>query len=91
VESIIMEHPAVAEVAVIGEPDPERTEIVKAFVVLRRGYEPSDKLVTELQQQVRKRPSLHAYPRKIEFIGDLPKTPSGKVQRFMLRKRPESL
>ena len=87
VESVIIEHPAVAEVAVVGKPDPERTEIVKAFVVLRPGIEPSGALKTELQQMVRTRLSLHAYPREVEFIAELPKTPSGKVQRFLLRRR----
>lgn len=87
VESVLIEHPAVAEVAVIGKPDPDRTEIVKAFVVLRPGYEPSEKLAAELQQHVRIRLSLHAYPREIEFLRELPKTPSGKVQRYVLRQR----
>jgi acetyl-CoA synthetase len=87
VESSIIEHPSVAEVAVVGKPDPERTEIVKAFVVLRSGITPSDALKTELQQHVRTRLALHAYPREIEFIDELPKTPSGKVQRFLLRQR----
>ena len=86
-ESSIIEHPSVAEVAVVGKPDPERTEIVKAFVVLRSGFAASDALKGELQQHVRKRLGLHAYPREIEFIGELPKTPSGKVQRFLLRER----
>ena len=87
VESVIIEHPAVAEVAVVGKPDPERTEIVKAFVVLRKGHAPSDELAAELQQHVRKRLSLHAYPREVEFVDELPKTASGKVQRFLLRRR----
>ncbi len=87
VESVIIEHPAVAEVAVVGKPDPERTEIVKAFVVLRPGVDPSDALKTELQQHVRTRLSLHAYPREIAFVAELPKTPSGKVQRFLLRRQ----
>jgi acetyl-CoA synthetase len=82
-----MEHPAIAEVAVIGKPDPKRTEIVKAFAVLRRGVQPSNDLVDELQHHVRKRLSLHAYPREIEFLSELPKKPSGKVQRFLLRQR----
>ena len=87
VESVLIEHPAVAEVAVVGKPDPDRTEIVKAFVVLRQGYEPSGELAAELQRHVRARLSLHAYPREIEFLPELPKTPSGKVQRFLLRQR----
>jgi acetyl-CoA synthetase len=87
VESVIIEHPAVAEVAVVGKPDPERTEIVKAFVVLRKGHAPSAELAAELQQHVRKRLSLHAYPREVEFVDELPKTASGKVQRFLLRRR----
>jgi acetyl-CoA synthetase len=87
VESSIIEHPSVAEVAVVGKPDPERTEIVKAFVVLRPGFDPSDALKAELQQHVRTRLALHAYPREIQFINELPKTPSGKVQRFLLRRQ----
>jgi acetyl-CoA synthetase len=87
VESALMEHPAIAEVAVIGKPDSERTEIVKAFAVVRRGIQPSSDLVEELQQHVRRRLSLHAYPREMEFLAELPKTPSGKVQRFLLRQR----
>ena len=87
VESALIEHPAVIEAAVVGKPDPERTEIVKAFVVLAKGFEASDALAEELQQHVRKRLSTHAFPREIEFVADLPKTPSGKVQRFILRNQ----
>jgi acetyl-CoA synthetase len=87
VESVLMEHPCVAEVAVVGKPDPERTEIVKAFIILRQGHAASDALSSELQQHVRQRLSLHAYPREVEFVADLPKTPSGKMQRFLLRQR----
>lgn len=85
VESALIEHPSVVEAAVVGKPDPERTEIVKAFVVLKAGFEPSDALADELQQYVKRRLSAHAYPREIEFMAALPKTPSGKVQRFILR------
>jgi acetyl-CoA synthetase len=83
VESALIEHAAVIEAAVVGKPDPERTEIVKAFVVLRPGLEPSDNLAEELRQRL----SAHAYPREIEFAEQLPKTPSGKLQRFILRNR----
>lgn len=85
VESALLEHPAVVEAAVVGKPDPERTEIVKAFVVLAAGVAPSDELAEELRLHVRKRLSAHAYPREIQFMEQLPKTPSGKLQRFILR------
>ncbi|WP_234050993.1 MULTISPECIES: acyl-CoA synthetase [unclassified Xanthobacter] len=87
VESALIEHPAVIEAAVIGKPDPERTELVKAFVILREGVEPTDALAEELRQYVKHRLSAHAYPREIEFRTELPKTPSGKLQRFMLRNQ----
>jgi len=86
VESALIEHPAVVEAAVVGVPDPERTEIVKAFVVLAKGAEGTEALREELAQHVKKRLSAHAYPRTIDFVADLPKTPSGKIQRFILRK-----
>ena len=86
VESVLIEHPAVAEVAVVGKPDPERTEIVKAFIVLRTRPNDPTALKSELQKFVRTRLSLHAYPREIEFRDELPKTPSGKIQRFLLRE-----
>ena len=85
VESALIEHPAVADVAVVGKPDSERTEIIKAFVVLRGGHERSDALVKDLQRHVRERLSKHAYPREVEFLDVLPRTPSGKIQRFALR------
>lgn len=85
VESVVMEHPAVAEVAVVGKPDPQRTEIVKAFIVLKAGVDGTEALKEEIQQMVRKRLSTHSYPREIEFMAALPKTPSGKIQRFILR------
>lgn len=87
VESALIEHPAVVESAVIGKPDPERTEIIKAFVVLKPGYEPDPALAEELRLHVRSRLSAHAYPREIAFVTELPKTPSGKVQRFLLRQQ----
>jgi acetyl-CoA synthetase len=87
VENILIEHMSVAEAAVVGKPDPERTEIVKAFVVLRGNAEPSDALAEELRQLVRRRLSLHAYPREISFETELPKNPAGKVLRYVLRQR----
>jgi len=86
VESALIEHPAVNEAAVVGVPDPQRTEIVKAFVVLAPAYKGSEELAEELAQHVKKRLSAHAYPREVEFVVELPKTPSGKIQRFLLRK-----
>lgn len=87
VESALVEHPAVIEAAVIGKPDPERTELVKAYVVLHAGQNGDAVLAEQLQQHVRQRLSAHAYPREIEFVDELPKTPSGKIQRFLLRDR----
>jgi acetyl-CoA synthetase len=87
VESCLIEHEAVAESAVIGKPDPERTELVKALVVLHAEYAPSQQLSEDLQRFVKMRLSAHAYPREIEFVPELPKTPSGKIQRFVLRQR----
>ncbi|WP_454915424.1 acyl-CoA synthetase [Xanthobacter sediminis] len=87
VESALIERSEVIEAAVIGKPDPERTELVKAFVILRNGTEPTDALAEELKQYVKHRLSAHAYPREIEFVAELPKTPSGKLQRFMLRNQ----
>ncbi len=80
-----MTHPAVAESAAVGQPDEIRGEIIKSYVVLREGFEPSDELAEEIRQQVRERLSTHAFPRVIEFVEELPKTPSGKIQRFKLR------
>lgn len=85
VESALIEHEAVFESAVIGKPDPERTEIIKAFVVLKPAYQPGEALAEALQLHVKAKLSAHAYPREIEFVEALPKTPSGKVQRFVLR------
>ncbi|MEG0243311.1 MAG: acyl-CoA synthetase [Pseudomonas sp.] len=87
VESALIEHPAVIEAAVVGKPDPERTELIKAFVVLAKGVEGTPELEETLRQHVRKRLYAHAYPREIEFVSELPKTPSGKLQRFILRNQ----
>ncbi|QOW46192.1 MULTISPECIES: AMP-binding protein [Acinetobacter] len=87
VESALLEHDAVIEAAVVGVPDPERTEIVKAFVILAEGKTACDELAEQLGQFVKKRLSAHAYPRQVEFVQELPKTPSGKIQRFLLRNQ----
>lgn len=87
VESTLLEHAAVNESAVVGKPDEKRGSIVKAYVVIKPEYEAGPTLVDELQQFVRKRLSTHSFPRQIEFVDELPKTPSGKLQRFLLRQR----
>jgi acetyl-CoA synthetase/medium-chain acyl-CoA synthetase len=87
VENALMEHPAVAEVAVVGKPDPKRTEIVKAFVVLANGFEPSAELVEELQQHTKLSTAPYKHPREIEFLDELPKTVSGKIRRVELKAR----
>lgn len=87
VESALMEHQAVAEAAVIGRPDSARTEVVKAFVVLKAPAVPSQALAEQISQFVKQRLAAHSYPREIEFVDKLPKTPSGKVQRFLLRQQ----
>jgi len=86
VESALLEHPAVAESAVVGSPDADRGNIVKAFVVLRPGAIASDELVRELQEHCKRVTAPYKYPREIEFIGELPKTRSGKIRRVELRQ-----
>ena len=81
VESKLVEHQAVAEAGVIGKPDPVRGEIIKAFIALRDGYEPSDALKEEIRQFVKQGLAAHAAPREIEFKDKLPKTRSGKIMR----------
>jgi acetyl-CoA synthetase len=76
----------VAESAVVASPDPQRGHVVKAFVRLVSGSAPSDELVGELQRHVRERLSAYAYPRKVEFVDDLPKTLTGKIRRSELRQ-----
>ncbi|GIW45261.1 MAG: acyl-CoA synthetase [Candidatus Binatia bacterium] len=87
VESALLEHPAVLESAVVASPHPERGSIVKAFVRLRPGIEPSGELVRELQEHVKRTTAPYKYPREIEFVEDLPKTVSGKIRRVELRQR----
>ncbi|OAL77052.1 MULTISPECIES: AMP-binding protein [unclassified Acinetobacter] len=87
VESTLLECEEVLESAVVGKPDPERTEIVKAFVVLKSQYTANEDLMIKLQNYVRSRLSKHAYPKEIEFVSDLPKTSSGKIQRNLLKQQ----
>ncbi|XQY91017.1 acetate--CoA ligase [Metabacillus sp. HB246100] len=85
VESKLVEHPAIAEAGVIGKPDPVRGEIIKAFVALREGYEPTDELKEEIRQFVKRGLAAHAAPREIDFRDKLPKTRSGKIMRRVLK------
>ncbi|HEY7662407.1 MAG TPA: acyl-CoA synthetase [Xanthobacteraceae bacterium] len=87
IEDCLIRHPAVALAAAVGKPDPVRTEIVKAFVVLKPGHRPSDALATEIQDFVRTRLSAHEYPREVAFIEQMPMTTTGKVIRRLLRQR----
>ena len=87
VESALLEHPAVAESAVVSSPDAIRGEIVKAFVVLKPGFSGSDDLVKEIQEHTKKVTAAYKYPRKIEFVASLPKTVSGKIRRIELRNK----
>jgi acyl-coenzyme A synthetase/AMP-(fatty) acid ligase len=86
VESALVSHPAVAEAAVVAAPDDERGSVVRAVVVLRDEVPPSDDLATELQTHVREQTAPYKYPRIVEFVSELPKTASGKVQRALLRR-----
>ncbi|MDR0956822.1 MAG: AMP-binding protein [Endomicrobium sp.] len=86
VESALMEHPCVLECAITGMPDSVRGTIVKATVVLAKGYKPSSKLIIELQNHVKKITAPYKYPRVIEFVNELPKTISGKIKRKEIRK-----
>lgn len=87
IEDCLIRHPAVALAAAIGKPDALRTEIVKAFIVLKKGYDASDSLASEIQGFVKTRLSAHEYPREIAFIDDMPMTTTGKVIRRLLRQR----
>jgi acetyl-CoA synthetase len=87
IEDCLIRHPAVALAAAVGKPDPVRTEIVKAFVVLKPGQKPSDALAAEIQSFVRTRLSAHEYPREVAFIEQMPMTTTGKVIRRLLREK----
>ena len=87
VESVCLEHAAVREAAAVASPDERRGNVVKAFIVLAEGHEPSDALVEEIKAFVRGRLSAYAYPRRIEFVDDLPKTLTGKIRRIELRQQ----
>ncbi|MGD8520420.1 MAG: acetate--CoA ligase [Desulfobacterales bacterium] len=87
VESVLIEHPAVAEAGVIGKPDPIAMEVVKAFVSLKVGHEPTDELQLDIQKFAMKRLASAAAPREIEFVDSLPKTRSGKIMRRLLKAK----
>jgi len=87
VESALIEHPAVLECAISAVPDPVRGQIVKATVVLAKGYVPSDALKTELQEHVKRVTAPYKYPRIVDFVDELPKTISGKIKRAEIRKK----
>ena len=86
VESVCLEHPAVREAAAVASPDELRGNVVKAFIVLAADHEPSEELADEIKAFVRERLSAYAYPRRIEFVADLPKTLTGKIRRIELRQ-----
>ena len=87
VESALVEHPAVLEAAVVGKDDPERTQIVCAFVILTKGFIGTDELTRELQHHVKRLTAPYKYPREIYYCNELPKTISGKIRRSELRRR----
>jgi acetyl-CoA synthetase len=89
VESAVMEHPAVLECAITAYPDEIRGQVVKATVVLAQGYEPSDALIKEIQNHVKKTTAPYKYPRRVEFVSELPKTLGGKIKRAQIKRESE--
>lgn len=87
IEDCLTGHPAVALAAAVGKPDPVRTEIVKAYVVLKQGFEPGEEMASEVRTWVRERLSAHEYPREVEFVDSMPLTTTGKVIRRIFRER----
>jgi acyl-coenzyme A synthetase/AMP-(fatty) acid ligase len=87
VESALVEHPAVVESAVVSSPDETRGSVVKAFIVLAPGHRPSDELRKAIQEHVKRVTAPYKYPRRIEFVEELPKTVSGKIRRVELRRK----
>ncbi len=86
IENVMLEHPAVQECGVVGIPDEERGQLIKAFVVLRPGHNGAAGLVKELQEFVKAQIAPYKYPRAVEFVTALPRTETGKLQRFKLRQ-----
>ena len=87
IESVLMEHPGVLECAVTGVPDPVRGQLVKATIVLRGGYEPTEELKKEIQAFAKKETAPYKYPRVVDFVDAMPKTISGKVRRVEIRNK----
>ena len=86
VESALIEHPSVAEAAVVGKPNHERGQIVKAYIILAPGFTGSDELTEQIQAHVKSVTAPYKYPREIEYVEELPKTISGKIRRVELRE-----
>jgi 2-aminobenzoate-CoA ligase len=87
VETVLLSHPAVAECGVVGQPDDERGQIVRAYVVLKEGFAPDAGLTRVLQDYVKATVAPFKYPRAVEYVSSLPRTETGKLQRFELRRQ----